>query len=204
MPRNDYEEYYYIDIDKIYTYPNSSVLINKWNLRDAIEVSNKEFELVGMRLLELEITPIEVQSVSDILEIHAYLFQDMYEWAGKFREVNISKSNSAFMPIQAFNQSIIYMNSLIANYYQTAQTQEDVISQLASILDNLNYFHPFREGNGRTQREVVRSLALVKGYKLQIKNDVDDIAYNLYMDGTVYSDIEKLKQLIQLSIQKNE
>ena len=63
------------------------------------------------------------------------------------------------------------------------------------ILDNLNYFHPFREGNGRTQREVIRSLALSKGYSAQIRVEQDDDIYNLYMDGTVYGDLEKLEEL---------
>ncbi|WP_455031189.1 Fic family protein [Oribacterium sp.] len=47
---------------------------------------------------------------------------------------------------------------------QTANSKDEIIKQLAKILDILNYFHPFREGNGRTQREVIRSLALSKGY----------------------------------------
>ena len=63
------------------------------------------------------------------------------------------------------------------------------------ILDNLNYFHPFREGNGRTQREVIRSLALMKGYECEISIGLDDDIYHLYMDGTVYGDTSKLEQL---------
>ena len=66
---------------------------------------------------------------------------------------------------------------------------------LTEILDNLNYFHHFREGNGRTQREVIRALALSKGYSAQIRVGQDDEVYNLYMDGTVHENLEKLKEL---------
>ena len=62
--------------------------------------------------------------------------------------------------------------------------------------NELNYFHPFREGNGRTQREVMRSLALSKGYSAQIRVEQDDEVYNLYMNETVYGDLGKLEELL--------
>ena len=99
------------------------------------------------------------------------------------------------MPVQSFNTAETYMNNLIHTYHQTANSKDEIIKQLAKILDNLNYFHPFREGNGRTQREVIRSLALSKGYSAQIRVEQDDDIYNLYMDGTVYGDLEKLEEL---------
>ena len=99
------------------------------------------------------------------------------------------------MPIQSFNTAQDYINHLIHTYYQTANSKNKIIKQLAKILDNLNYFHPFREGNGRTQREVIRSLALSKGYSAQIRVEQDDEIYNLYMDGTVYGELWKLEKL---------
>lgn len=80
------------------------------------------------------------------------------------------------------------MNNLLTNYYRQAKDKSSIIKLLAEILDNLNYMHPFREGNGRTQREVIRVLALKKGYALEINLDIDDVVYHLYMDGTVYGD----------------
>ena len=96
-----------------------------------------------------------------------------------------------------FNQllTIFINNHLIHSYHQTANSKDEIIKHLAKILDNLNYFHPFREGNGRTQREVIRSLALLKGCSAQIRVEKDDEVYNLYMDGTVYGDLGKLEEL---------
>ena len=145
---------------------------------------------------------IEVYSISDILAIHKYLFQDVYAWAGQYRKVNISKSGNPFMPIQSFSTAQDYINHLIHTYYQTANSKNKIIKQLAKILDNLNYFHPFREGNGRTQREVIRSLALSKGYSAQIRVEQDDEVYNLYMDGTVYGDLGKLEELLGKILEK--
>ena len=196
MVRNQYEGYKYIDPNNQYTYPDSTVLVNKQNITNIEEAYRNEHLFVTRRLADLRLEPIHVYSMSDILAIHNYLFQDVYAWAGQYRKVNISKSGNPFMPIQSFNTAETHMNNLIHSYHQTANSKDEIIMHLSEILDNLNYFHPFREGNGRTQREVIRSLALTKGYSAQIQVEQDDEVYNLYMDGTVHEDLGKLKELL--------
>ena len=202
MVKNQYEGYEYIDPNNQYTYLNSTVLINKQNITNIEEAYRNEHLFVTRRLADLCLKTIEVYSISDILAIHKYLFQDVYAWAGQYRKVNISKSGNPFMPIQSFSTAQDYINHLIHTYYQTANSKNKIIKQLAKILDNLNYFHPFREGNGRTQREVIRSLALSKGYSAQIRVEQDDEVYNLYMDGTVYGDLGKLEELLSKILEK--
>ena len=196
MVKNHYEGYKYIDPNNQYTYPDSTVLVNKQNITNIEEAYRNEHLFVTRRLADLRLEPIHVYSMSDILAIHNYLFQDVYAWAGQYRKVNISKSGNPFMPIQSFNTAETHMNNLIHSYHQTANSKDEIIMHLSEILDNLNYFHPFREGNGRTQREVIRSLALSKGYSAQIRVEQDDEVYNLYMDGTVHEDLGKLKELL--------
>ena len=196
MVKNQYEGYKYIDPNNQYTYPDSTVLVNKQNITNIEEAYRNEHLFVTRRLADLRLEPIQVYSMSDILAIHNYLFQDVYAWAGQYRKVNISKSGNPFMPIQSFNTAETHMNHLIHSYHQTANSTDEIIVHLIEILDNLNYFHPFREGNGRTQREVIRSLALSKGYSAQIRVEQDDEVYNLYMDGTVNEDLGKLKELL--------
>lgn len=197
MVKNQYEGYKYIDPNNQYTYPDSTtVLVNKQNITNIEEAYRNEHLFVTRRLADLRLEPIHVYSMSDILAIHNYLFQDVYAWAGQYRKVNISKSGNPFMPIQSFNTAETHMNNLIHSYHQTANSKDKIIMHLSEILDNLNYFHPFREGNGRTQREVIRSLALSKGYSAQIRVEQDDEVYNLYMDGTVHEDLGKLKELL--------
>jgi len=196
LVRNQYEGYKYIDPNNQYTYPDSTVLVNKQNITNIKEAYRNEHLFVTRRLADLRLEPIHVYSMSDILAIHNYLFQDVYAWAGQYRKVNISKSGNPFMPIQSFNTAETHMNNLIHSYHQTANSKDEIIMHLSEILDNLNYFHPFREGNGRTQREVIRSLALSKGYSAQIRVEQDDEVYNLYMDGTVHEDLGKLKELL--------
>lgn len=202
MSRNKYEEYTYIDYDNIYTYPSTNILINKFNINSLEELKNKEYSLVASKILELYLQPILVNSTDDIYKIHRFLFSDIYWWAGQCRKVNISKNNKPFIPIQSFHTAENYINSLIYNYHKNADTREKITNDLANILDNLNYFHPFREGNGRTQREVIRVLAMMKNYEAIINIGADDNIYNLYMDGTVYSDKTKLKQLFNIILRK--
>jgi cell filamentation protein len=67
---------------------------------------------------------------------------------------------------------------------------------LAEILDNINYLHPFREGNGRTQREFLRLLALEKGLTLNLTPPDNKNVYEKYMKGTIDSDVKILTELI--------
>ncbi|MGO2939108.1 MAG: Fic/DOC family protein [Pseudolactococcus laudensis] len=202
MSRKVYEAYEYLDPDNEYTYPNSSVLINKFDIKDNEEAYEKEYGLVRLRGLDLVLEPISVKKIDDVLKIHGFLFGEMYAWAGQLRKVNISKEGNAFMALQAFDTGTKYINSLINNFYDRANSRQAITKALAEILDNLNYMHPFREGNGRTQREVVRSLALEKGYYADIDLTEDDEVYNLYMDGTVFGDVAKLTKLFELILEE--
>lgn len=197
MTRKRYEGYDYIAPHNLYTYPNSFVLINKFGEKDDERASELEYRFVASQSLKLFMRPIEVHSVSDILKIHQFLFGGIYDWAGKYRKVTISKSGKAFMPIQSFGMAEQYLNRLISEYEDKVKSRDGVIASLADILDNLNYFHPFHEGNGRPQREVIRTLALMKGYECEINIGIDDDIYHLYMDGTVYAYKEKLTELFE-------
>ncbi|EAF9641232.1 cell filamentation protein Fic [Listeria monocytogenes] len=199
-----YEEYYYDDPDNEYTYPDSSVLRNKCNIREFEELVKQEYRLVRTKALDLYVSPILVHSMKDVCKIHFKLFSELYEWAGNYRKVNISKQGKAFMAMQSFATGEQYMDSLFNDYYDNAHDVEQISAKLAVILDNLNYMHPYREGNGRTQREVIRVLALAKGYELLINVDGEDGVYKQYMDGTVYSDVKILDQLIRSLLEKME
>ena len=73
---------------------------------------------------------------------------------------------------------------------------------MAEILDNVNYLHPFREGNGRAQREFLRLLAAEKGLTLNLNPPDNECVYERYMKGTVESDMVTLSELIFELIEK--
>jgi cell filamentation protein len=189
-------KYKYEDPDHIYTNPDTGILRNKLGIVDDKILQMTESIETGRRLEELEDNPIKIKSADTLLAIHGYLFQDLYEWAGKVRTVNISKQGKPFLPVTSFAEGFIYIDSLLVEY-RSAEKQKDIVArQLAAILDSVNYLHPFREGNGRTQREFIRVLALEKDFLLDLNPATDEGVYERYMEGTIEGDIVMLAALI--------
>ena len=121
----------------------------------------------------------------------------MYSWAGQKRVVEIGKDGKQFFPTARFEMAFSYINSLIEEYWAIKRTDKTQITEkLAVILDAVNFLHLFREGNGRTQREFIRVLALEKGYELNLNPADDANVYERYMTGTIGGDTDKLAELI--------
>jgi cell filamentation protein len=156
-----------------------------------------ESGVVTKRLQELNENPIKIKGIDSLFEIHRHLFQDIYVWAGKKRKVEISKDGKQFFPISHFDNAFRYINQLISEFQKIPNNNKSLIAEkLAEILDNINYLHPFREGNGRAQREFLRTLALEKGIQLNLNPPDNKSVYDQYIQGTINSDIEMLSRLI--------
>jgi len=197
--RNNYE---YIDPDYTYTDPKTGVLRNLANITDSNDLLFFESAAVIKRAKELESQPIAVHNAETLLDIHRYLFQDVYHWAGQKRTVEISKQGKPFFLTAYFDKGFAYIDTLITDYRKIDPANKSQLAEyLATLLDSINYLHPFREGNGRTQREFIRVLALEKGYTLNL-NPPDNLdIYERYMLGTIEGDVEKLTLLILEMIQ---
>lgn len=188
--------YQYIDPDYKYT-GKSGVLRNLVNIEDGKVLLAYESLKVSKRVEELFENPIKLKGADSLLTIHHYLFQDVYEWAGKIRTVNISKSGKPFFNGERFNTAFQYIDNLIAEYRKIKKGDKQQLSnKLAEILDSVNFLHPFREGNGRTQREFLRTLALEKNLILNLNPPDSQNVYDRYMLGTINGDIEQLSKLI--------
>lgn len=188
--------YQYIDPDYKYT-GKSGVLRNLANIEDGKVLLAYESLKVSKRVEELFENPIKLKDADSLLTIHHYLFQDVYEWAGKIRTVNISKSGKPFFNGERFNTAFQYVDNLIAEYRKIKKSDKQQLSnKLAEILDSVNFLHPFREGNGRTQREFLRTLALEKDLILNLNPPDNQDVYDRYMLGTINGDIEQLSKLI--------
>lgn len=153
--------------DNIYCYPNSNILVNKLGIHDLDLLNQAERLLSSRRLLQLQDHPISGSyDYQHLKNIHAYIFQDIYDWAGKERTVDIAKGNmfcnARFLPEQA-NQIFAQLHSedLLKNL-----PYHEFIKRLSFFFGEINALHPFREGNGRTQREFFRILSLNAGYSV--------------------------------------
>ena len=121
-------------------------LENKLGITDSIELAHREEQLTKKRAQELYdkhiLDTFEVGTFAGLQQIHGYLFQDVYDFAGKMRSVNIAKGNFRFAPL-------IYLDDALKNIEKMPQdTYEHIIDKYVEM----NVAHPYREGNGRSTR----------------------------------------------------
>jgi len=151
-----------------YVYPGTSVLRNLRDIRDADVLNEFEAEATGRRLRQLENRPLTGATDARRLQaIHRHIFQDVYAWAGEFRTVNISKSGDTF----AFHEHIASsLDKTFADLqregFLSNLATESFAGRAAYYLGEINAVHPFREGNGRAQREFIRELCVRNGWML--------------------------------------
>ena len=154
-----------------YVYSGTNVLKNKFNIRDVNGLSQAETFHTSKRIAELHEAPIKGSfDIKHLQKIHGYIFQDVYDWAGKIRTVDIAKS-TLFCPVRnldSYSQKV-FGDLKKANYLQGMEIDQ-FSKKAAHYLGEINMIHPFREGNGRAQREFMRELALAAGYKLSLEN----------------------------------
>lgn len=102
-------------------------------------------------------------SADSVIELHKVLFKNIYNFAGKFREVSLMKDQTRFFEPQFIEEQLNKISKDI-NEEETWGSMEQAAAQLAYYKTELNMIHPFREGNGRTIRLVIREIAKSMGY----------------------------------------
>src|SRR5580698_1565013 len=151
-----------------YVYHGTSVLRNRRDIRDPSTLAEFEAEASGRRLRQLENKPLAGKFDTRHLQaIHHHIFQDVYAWAGEFRTVEISKGGHLF----GLQQHIVpfldkTLSDLGKERYLGGADRKTFANRGAYYLGEINAVHPFREGNGRTQREFIRQVAVRNGYSL--------------------------------------
>jgi cell filamentation protein len=149
-----------------YLYPGTNVLKNLRGLTDAELLERFEARRTHRRIAELIDTPLPGRfDVEHLKTIHRYIFQDVYEWAGQFRTVNISKGGHLFGLAPFLDPALRQiLEKLAAENYLANLDAAMFAGRAAWILGEVNAAHPFREGNGRTQREFLREAGLKAGH----------------------------------------
>lgn len=137
-----------------YLIPGTGVLRNLVGAHTQQELDVAEHSLVTARTLELmDDPPVPDGTVSQLCSIHRFLFQDVYDWAGEIRTINITKGGSFFLPVEVFDTGIRYCeDTLHGDGLLQGMDRATFVRRLSVNYDNFNVLHPFREGNGRTQR----------------------------------------------------
>ena len=146
-----------------YVYEGTDILKNLGNIRDGAALQAFETVSTIARQTELEKRPVAGSfDLAHLKAVHHYLFQDVYPWAGKTRKVDIAKGISRFcshLQIESYAQSVFAQLTQEREAWRKAPASVDIPERLAYYLGEINALHPFREGNGRTQRIFISQLA---------------------------------------------
>jgi cell filamentation protein len=155
-----------------YLDPETGVLQNKFGISEEEELKAAEASLVAWRSYQLVEKPTQGRFNLDHLQaIHQHLFQDVYEWAGELRDIDLSRDNSYFANHRHIIEAagLIFARLAEENYLQGLDAA-DFSTRAAFYLGEINALHPFREGNGRAQREFINQLAYHNGYVIDWTN----------------------------------
>jgi cell filamentation protein len=142
---------------------------NFFGITEYAELKKREAIHVPKRALELRIRGLAGKfDLRHLRKIHWYLFRDVFPWAGELRLVTMSKVGGAPFAFPQFIEPTLtdLFGNLKRESYLRDRTEENFVERAAYYLGEINAVHPFREGNGRTQREFLRLLALAAGYRL--------------------------------------
>jgi len=153
--------------DRQYCYLGSDVLINKLGLTDEGALEAAEIELTQARIDQYE-PDFDDISLPALGAIHFHLFQDLYDWAGELRTIDISKGGTRFASASRIEpEADKLFQQLGREAYLAALPRDQFVARLAHYYCELNVIHPFRDGNGRAQRLMFEVISINAGYALR-------------------------------------
>jgi len=169
------------------------LLENKLNITDQIELAKAEEKISKQKAKQLfdsnDIEKVEIGTFRGLAFIHAYLFDDIYRFAGKIREVNIAKGGFRFAPLMYLEPSLKHIDAMPQSNF------DEIVEKYVEM----NIAHPFREGNGRATR-IWLDLIFKKEIKQVIDwNLVDKDEYLSSMQRSIVKDVE-IKVLLKQAL----
>ena len=182
-------------------YENSTVLINKFDIRDEAQLDAVERSitsgLIAKTMIEM---PFENVDFKFYKNLHNYVFSDIYEWAGSVRSIDMSKKGTNFCSATKINERAerIFLNLQTTDYLKMVPTDE-FVNEFTDLYCDLNYLHPFREGNGRIQRLFLNMLLRYNNKTINFAN----IDKDLLMIATIKSvsgDVFMLRDIFKENI----
>ena len=166
------------------------VLENKLGIEDSTELAREEEKISKKKALELfesgVLDSYQAGTFKTLAQIHKYLFDEIYDFAGEIRKVNIAKGNFRFAPVMYLEQALAHIDAMPQSTY------EEIIAKYVEM----NVAHPFREGNGRSTR-IWLDLILKKELSQVVDwSKVDKEDYLLAMERSPIKDVE-IKELLR-------
>ena len=169
------------------------VLENKLGITDSAELARQEEKISKKKALELFekgiLNSLETGTFESLSKIHKYLFDEIYEFAGEIRNVNIAKGNFRFAPVMYLKQALEHIDKMPQSTY------EEIIKKYVEM----NAAHPFREGNGRSTRIWLDLILKKEINKVVDWSKVDKEDYLLAMERSPIKDVE-IRELLKQAL----
>ena len=169
------------------------ILENKLNITDQIELARAEEKISKQKAKQLfdsgDLHKVEVGKFAGLAFIHAYLFEDIYDFAGKIRDVNIAKGNFRFAPLMYLAPSLKHIDAM----------PQSMFNEIIEKYVEMNIAHPFREGNGRATRIWLDLMLKKETQQVVDWNQVDKEEYLSAMQRSVVKDLE-IKALLKQAL----
>ena len=158
-------------------YEGTTCLVNRLGIRDEKRLSEVEAQITFAKAAMLEADPIQGDfGFEHFKRIHEFLLCDLYEWAGQTRTVDISKKRTRFLEASLIEDVAVKCFSKIKDGYFDSLPFDDFVRRIAEFYNEVNYIHPFREGNGRAQRIYFTQLIRHFGYDISFADtDTDEL-----------------------------
>ena len=153
-----------------YLYPGLNVMRNKLNIRQAERLAQASYELTALSAATLPLGP-PAPGLPHLCAIHRHLYQDIFDWAGDIREVDIYQGDTRFCHFAYIEkEGNGLMQDLEEEGYLVGLEKSEFIARLSHYYCEINVLHPFRIGNGIAQRVFFEQLAIHAGYQLSWKD----------------------------------
>ena len=155
-------------------YEGTTCLVNKFGIKNEKQLSEIEADITFAKTSKLEEIPLKGNfDLEHYKSIHKFLFEDLYSWAGELRKINISKKGTNFANADELEYlcTECFQRLKENNYYRNTDF-DSFVENIVDLYCTLNILHPFREGNGRTERIFISQLIRFNGYDI-VFSDID-------------------------------
>lgn len=179
-------------------YPGTAVLINKFGLKEQNKLDIVERQIVLLKGAEIERNAVFKNVDFNYYKgIHRQLFEDIYDWAGKVRTINISKKGTVFFKYDKIEKiGQLKFKRLIGLSYLNNMDEISFFNELTELYNELNMLHPFREGNGRTLRLFITLLVRNTGRDISFA-DCDNDLLMIATIKAAQGDLSLLKSIFE-------
>ena len=196
-----------------YQYSDSEVLRNKLKIKDDSMLKAVEdalYTAFSKKALEEALASKDI-NLDTYCDIHKTLFSELYEWAGKPRTCHLTKGQTPFCYPQYIEKEAgkAFNNLQKEDYYKSSKDKKEYATKLATLYGDINLLHPFREGNGRSQKLLFQAITAKAGYcirweKVSKKEHIDAvIAESNFGDSTKLIEVfEKSLEALPTKLQK--